>query len=692
MSKTLDKDEVIEIIVKETKHSREEIDDMIQQTIEMMDNMVNEDGAAYVVANNLGVNISLKQTVDPFKIDQLVPGQSNTSVIGRIKRIYSVRTFNRKDGTEGKVRNIEIADDTGEAKVTLWDNRTQLVEDKDLKLNDIIKVSGASTKIGYNDAIELSLSSHGDFEVLEDKEFKFPEITRAELKTIGELKESNKLVSLEAKIIDRQGIVEFQREKRSGKVTSLTVQDDSGTIRVVFWNEACELAVKFDLGTNVSMTDLRVAKNKFDNLELTFNDFSEIASLSDQSKFSSSETMKDVSIEKIADLESDQQRLSIRGSVIVLGEVKTFSKDNRTNQVANITIMDKSGSVRVSLWGNHATLVSELKLGDIIEISNGSAKISNYSKEIEISCNNKSIIKVLTDLDNEEDYAYPENLRFTEVAAKMVGIKMKVQINRMFEVKDIQRSDGGTGQVLNATVIDVEGNVGRLAAWDTNIAKIENVMEGEALYLQYATIKPGSETYGPEITISNSTTVVVIDAADLFPLVQSADKLQHQSNYVETQLNSLNEGMSTKVTGNIVKAFKPSFYQSCPSCNRKVTADPEATEGVCEEHGTVTINLKMILSIILDDGIDTCMIKLFNKTAEKLLSMNADEASELVKRLSDDLAPFKKQEIEMAEIWIEGKVVRDNNENLQINAQRIGFIEDNQLKKETLSILDKLES
>ena len=692
MSKTLDKDEVVEIIIKETKHTREEIEDMIQQTIEMMDNMVNEDGAAYVVANNLGVNISLKQTVDPFKINQLVPGQSNTSIVGRVKRIYSVRTFNRKDGTEGKVRNIEIVDDTGEAKITLWDNRTQLVEEKELKPNDIVKISGASTKIGYNDTIELSLSSHGDFEVVDDEESKFPEIMRAELKAIGDLKESDQLTSLEAKIIDRQGIVEFQREKRSGKVTSLTMQDDTGTIRVVFWNEACELAIKFDLGTNVSLTDLRVAKNKFDNLELTFNDFSEITALSDQARFSSAQAMKDVSLDKISDLDSERQRLTIRGSVIQLGEVRTFSKDNRTNQVANITIMDKSGSVRVSLWGNHATLVTELKLGDIIEISNASSKISNYSKEIEISCNNKSIIKILTDLKNEADYAYPENLRFAEVSAKMVGIKMKVQVNRVFDVKDIQRSDGGTGQVLNATIIDVDGNVGRLAAWDTNIAKIENVMEGEALYLQYATVKPGSETYGPEVTISNSALVEVIDAADLFPLVQSADKLQHQNNYVETHLNDLNEGMSIKVTGNIVKAFKPSFYQSCPSCNRKVTANPDATEGVCEDHGTVTINLKMILSIILDDGFDTCMIKLFNKTAEKLLSMNADEASELIKRLSDDLAPFKKQEIEMSEIWVEGKVIRDQNENLQINAQRIGFIGDNQLKKETLSILDKLES
>lgn len=45
MNQTLKVNEAIDIIVSKTDYSQEEVKDMIKETIESMDNMVNEEGA-----------------------------------------------------------------------------------------------------------------------------------------------------------------------------------------------------------------------------------------------------------------------------------------------------------------------------------------------------------------------------------------------------------------------------------------------------------------------------------------------------------------------------------------------------------------------------------------------------------------------------------------------------------------------
>ena len=149
MSKMLSKDEVVEIIIRETDYTKEDIIKMINETIETMDNMVNEEGAAFVVANNLGVSINPRKITEALKVNQLVPGQSNITLIGRINKIYSTREFTRKDNTKGMVRNLEIIDNTGNTRVSLWDMKTKLIEEKSLQVGDVVKIFGGNTKIGY---------------------------------------------------------------------------------------------------------------------------------------------------------------------------------------------------------------------------------------------------------------------------------------------------------------------------------------------------------------------------------------------------------------------------------------------------------------------------------------------------------------------------------------------------------------
>ena len=46
---------------------------------------------------------------------------------GKVLEISEVRTFQRKDGTSGKVGNLLLGDSTGTVRVTLWDDRTEFL-------------------------------------------------------------------------------------------------------------------------------------------------------------------------------------------------------------------------------------------------------------------------------------------------------------------------------------------------------------------------------------------------------------------------------------------------------------------------------------------------------------------------------------------------------------------------------------
>ena len=51
----------VAILADKSKHSKEEIMKMIDDVIEEMDNMVDQNGAFYVVAGNLGINVTVSK-------------------------------------------------------------------------------------------------------------------------------------------------------------------------------------------------------------------------------------------------------------------------------------------------------------------------------------------------------------------------------------------------------------------------------------------------------------------------------------------------------------------------------------------------------------------------------------------------------------------------------------------------------
>lgn len=60
-------------------------------------------------------------------ISELQPGQGNVTIEGEITEVQQPRTF-EKFGKSGRVANATLKDDTGEIKLSLWNEQIDLVK------------------------------------------------------------------------------------------------------------------------------------------------------------------------------------------------------------------------------------------------------------------------------------------------------------------------------------------------------------------------------------------------------------------------------------------------------------------------------------------------------------------------------------------------------------------------------------
>lgn len=118
-------EKLVERIVRVSGLNKDEIRNKIESKKEKLSGLISDEGAAQIIAAELGVSFDDEK----FKINELSSGMKRVNTIGRIIKLLSVRSFTTKNGDEGKVANLILADETSNIKVVLWDmNHIELIE------------------------------------------------------------------------------------------------------------------------------------------------------------------------------------------------------------------------------------------------------------------------------------------------------------------------------------------------------------------------------------------------------------------------------------------------------------------------------------------------------------------------------------------------------------------------------------
>ena len=86
------------------------------------------------------------------KIKDLVEGDRDVIIIGRVLSLAEPTQFTKSDGSAGIVRSMEIADDSGMVRVSLWDDQAN----SPLKEGEAVKIENPRVNL-RNDRIEISV-------------------------------------------------------------------------------------------------------------------------------------------------------------------------------------------------------------------------------------------------------------------------------------------------------------------------------------------------------------------------------------------------------------------------------------------------------------------------------------------------------------------------------------------------------
>ena len=377
-------EETIEIILKnQSEFDRKAILALIdEKRQELGPEVVNEESAAMIVARELGIDLHQVSPKARMRIEDISEVSRSVNLTAKVVNIGTVRTFSRKDGGEGKVASVVVADETGRIRVALWDDMTAAVSENAISVGNVIQLRGAYVKKGLRDALELNLGRMGGIKVLEDHEVEDLEIdvSEAEVAKISELEEKMFDVTLVAKIVRVFNLSTFTRKSdgTEGKVLSMIIADETGSTRMVFWDKQAEDMQNAEEGEVIKVTGVYTKPGRNEDIEVHGGRSSKIERnlklKIDAVADSTTVPSEPLGSKNVSELTTDMRNVDIEGKVARIFPPTKFERSGREGQVQNLIVADATGSVRVTFWNDDVEKIADMVEGDVLRIQYGYVK------------------------------------------------------------------------------------------------------------------------------------------------------------------------------------------------------------------------------------------------------------------------------------------------------------------------------
>jgi len=182
-------------------------------------------------------------------IDDIKADMNNINISGRILDISEVRTFEKKDGSTGRVGNVLLGDSTGKIRLTLWDEKTDILEEIDF--DETVEVLNAySRENTFSQQVELNLGARGIIQRSEKKvEY------REKFTDIADIIPGESY-SIQGKVAEIGELREFEKEDGTENVVAnLQLKDDTGSIRLTLWGEQAYVIEDLDIDSEIQIID-----------------------------------------------------------------------------------------------------------------------------------------------------------------------------------------------------------------------------------------------------------------------------------------------------------------------------------------------------------------------------------------------------------------------------------------------------
>ena len=186
--------------------------------------------------------------------------------------LFTVSTFQRPDKTTGKLMRLELKDETGQIRVSVWNEKVD--ELANIRLGANLQVMNARVKQGLDKKLELHVETSSQMSLLAEEWMKTP---------IAKLQASMGSVTIIGTVISKP----FFREVTTSKgekvgLTTFELQDATGKIWVSAWRKHAEITQNLAVGEEIEIKDGYVKKGFSDQLEVSTRATTSIQILSKQ--------------------------------------------------------------------------------------------------------------------------------------------------------------------------------------------------------------------------------------------------------------------------------------------------------------------------------------------------------------------------------------------------------------------------
>ncbi|MBN2250567.1 MAG: hypothetical protein JW724_00650 [Candidatus Altiarchaeota archaeon] len=369
-------DQLLERVVRETGKTSGEIREKVDKRKAATHGLLSDYGALYAVAKELGLDIGAEKSAEKIKVTKLseIRVKSAFNIVGKVKTVSPPKEFQRKDGGTGKLASAILMDNSGEARLVLWDNHAEIASR--LKRGDVILVRNGYGKTGLNGSAEINAGSMSGIVVNPKMDADLPDIKSGCFK-IGDLTKDESSVDMVCRVNATYPVTGFTRSDGSGGLrASFIAQDDTGTIRVVLWGDAAKTPL--ERGDFVRIENAYTKEGLNQELELHVGGRSAITKTEETIDLEKLPETKDLPVGEIT---PGMSGISTAGRVIRVYSPRPYSN----GMLASLMLGDLSGTVRVVLWNEKSEMATELQKGDPIRIRNAYSKAGlNNEPEVHI--------------------------------------------------------------------------------------------------------------------------------------------------------------------------------------------------------------------------------------------------------------------------------------------------------------------
>jgi replication factor A1 len=355
----------------ETDVSVAEFREAVEAKVEQMGGLADEESAAMLVAHEL-------EDGEVEGVSDVEPGMEEVKFVAKVTSVGEKRAFERDgdDQPDGRVVNVEVADETGSVRLAFWDEKADAAEGE-LEPGGVLRIGGRP-KEGYN-GVEVNVD---DVEPAPDTDVN---VDVSGESTIDGLSLGLSDVNVKGKLLDTESVRTFDRDDGSeGKVANLVLGDETGRVRVTMWDGQAETVEDVAAGESVEVVD-GYTRERDGDLELHVGERGAIETLDEEIAYEPESV-------PIANLEIDTT-VDIAGVVRSSDPKRTFDReDGSEGQVRNVRVQDDSGDIRVALWGDKADY--DIGPGDRVAFADVEIQ-DGWQDDLEASAGWRSSVTVL---------------------------------------------------------------------------------------------------------------------------------------------------------------------------------------------------------------------------------------------------------------------------------------------------------